>query len=1479
MRYVETWPGKAYPLGATVRDGGVNVAIFSEVAEGVDVCLIAEDGAETRVPLLEVDAFVWHAFLPGVGAGQRYGFRVHGPYDPAQGLRCNPAKLLLDPYAKAITGTFDGHESAFGYRFDDPETRNDDDSLGHVPLSVVVDTAFDWQDDARPETPYSRSLIYEAHVKGLTWLHPDVPEALRGTYAGIAHPAIIEHLHRLGVTAIELMPVHQFVSDPHLHEQGLSNYWGYNTIGFFAPHAAYASGSGGEQVAEFKAMVRDLHRAGIEVILDVVYNHTAEGNHLGPTLSFRGIDNAAYYRLVDDDRRHYLDYTGTGNSLNAGHPQPLRMIMDSLRYWANDMHVDGFRFDLAATLAREFYDVDQLATFFELVQQDPIVSRAKLIAEPWDIGPGGYQVGNFPPQWTEWNGKYRDTIRDFWRGEPETLGEFAERLAGSADLYEGTGRRPVASINFITAHDGFTLRDLVSYNEKHNDANGEDNQDGESHNRSWNGGAEGDTDDADVLRVRARQQRNLLATLLLSQGVPMLSHGDELGRTQHGNNNVYAQDSELSWVHWDEADEALIDFTAALARLRAEHPTFRRVRFFTGRAVRRGSGEPLPDLEWWSPVGAPMADEDWDAPFVKAAGVFLHGQGIRGRDDRGQRITDVNALLCFNASENGVDFVLPPAEYSPGWSVIVDTAAGCGGRAARSTRGCTAGGDHPTHRAIDDGAAGRAGVTSKLPRSTYRLQVRDGFDLFDVAELVDYLHELGVDWLYLSPLLTASPGSDHGYDVVDVSAIDPDRGGHDGLVAAAAAAHGRGMGVLVDIVPNHVGVAVPSQNAWWWDVLAAGRESGYAEAFDIDWDAADGRVRLPIGHDEATLTLVDGDLDYGGVRLPVAPGTEEGTPEQVLARQHYEVVPWQRGDDLLNYRRFFAVSTLAAVRVDVPWVFEETHAEIARWFAEGLVDGLRVDHPDGLRDPGRYLDDLARLTGGAYVLVEKILEGDERLPAHWQTAGTTGYEALGVLERVLTDPLGREALVALDGRLRGGGPSWSELSHDARRQIADGILQSEVRRAARLLPDLGDPDAVADAVAELISCFEVYRTYLPAGLGHLAAAAERARARRPDLRPLLDAVERAAGDLQHPFALRLQQTTGMVMAKGVEDTAFYRYSALASLTEVGGDPSQFALPLTEFHTHQQRRLAAHPAGMTTLTTHDTKRSEDVRARIDVFSELPEEWERAFERLRSAVPLGEGGLEHLLWQSIVGAWPASRERLHAYATKAAREASVSTSWPRPDDAFEARLHAAVDSAFDDEAVAGALAEIVGRVRGPGWSNALTAKLVQLTSPGVPDLYQGSELWETSLTDPDNRRPVDFAAARRALAAVDARDAVDARGAGSLPPIDETGHAKLLVVSRALRLRRDRPDLFTRYAPLDAVGDRAGHLIAFDRGGAITLGTRLPVGLEAGGGWADTEVLLPGRPFVDVITGRAVEGDRVRVGDVLDRYPVALLAVVP
>ena len=671
----EIWPGKAYPLGATYDGSGTNFAVFSEAAEQVELCLFDVDGAETRVTLPEVDGFVWHGFIPNIEPGQRYGYRVYGHYDPAAGQRCNPNKLLIDPYAKAIDGTFEWNQSLFGYNFGDPDSRNNDDSAARMPKSVVINPYFDWGVDRPPGHEYADTVIYEAHVKGLTQTHQEIPEQIRGTYAAVAHPVIIEHMKSLGVNAIELMPVHHFVNDSTLVDKGLTNYWGYNTIGFFAPEPKYSSSATpGGQVQEFKAMVRALHEADIEVILDVVYNHTAEGNHLGPTLSMRGIDNAAYYRLVDNDKRYYLDYTGTGNSLNVGHPHTLQLIMDSLRYWVTEMHIDGFRFDLAATLAREFYDVDRLSSFFELVQQDPTVSQVKLIAEPWDLGPGGYQVGNFPPQWTEWNGKYRDTARDYWRGEPATLDEFASRLTGSADLYEHTGRRPVASINFVTAHDGFTLRDLVSYNDKHNEANGEGNRDGESNNRSWNCGAEGPTKDPAVNALRARQQRNFLTTLLLSQGVPMISHGDELGRTQQGNNNVYCQDNELSWINWAQADTDLMKFTRAVSALRTAHPVFRRRRFFSGKPVGRRGAEGLPDITWFAPDGSEMTEEDWESSFAKSIAVYLNGHGLPDLDVRGQRVTDDSFVLCFNAHDESIEFTLPPTDFGAAWVPVIYTA-------------------------------------------------------------------------------------------------------------------------------------------------------------------------------------------------------------------------------------------------------------------------------------------------------------------------------------------------------------------------------------------------------------------------------------------------------------------------------------------------------------------------------------------------------------------------------------------------------------------------------------------------------------------------------------------------------------------------------------------------------------------------------------------------------------------------------------
>jgi isoamylase len=670
---MQIWPGAAYPLGATWDGSGTNFALFSEVADRVQLCLFDAAGTETRLDVTEVDGFVWHCYLPTIGPGQRYAYRVTGPYDPKQGHRCNPAKLLLDPYGKAVDGSLRWDQALFDYQAGNPGRPNDSDSAPFMPRNVVINPYFDWSGDRPPRTPYHQTVIYEAHVRGLTMRHPGVPDEFRGTYSGLASSAIIEHLTRLGVTAIELMPVHQSVPEHELTERGLTNYWGYNTIGFLAPHNAYSSSAEPHgQVAEFKSMVKALHSAGIEVILDVVYNHTAESGALGPTLSFRGIDNAAYYRLDDNDPSVYLDYTGCGNSLNVRHPHALQLIMDSLRYWILDMHVDGFRFDLASALARELHEVDRLSAFFELVQQDPVVSQVKLIAEPWDVGDGGYQVGKFPPLWTEWNGKYRDTVRDFWRGQPASVPEFASRLSGSSDLYETSARRPVASINFVTCHDGFTLADLVSYNHKHNEANGDGNADGSNDNRSWNCGTEGPTDDPAITELRNRQARNFLATLLLSQGVPMLLAGDELGRTQQGNNNAYCQDNELSWVDWESAGKHadLLEFTSDLIALRREHPVFRRRRFFSGELGGRR------DISWLTPAGAEMTNADWQASNTRSLAVLLNGEAITEPGPRGEPITDQSFLLLFNAHDMPVTFTLPGTASD--WHVVVDTAATVG---------------------------------------------------------------------------------------------------------------------------------------------------------------------------------------------------------------------------------------------------------------------------------------------------------------------------------------------------------------------------------------------------------------------------------------------------------------------------------------------------------------------------------------------------------------------------------------------------------------------------------------------------------------------------------------------------------------------------------------------------------------------------------------------------------------------------------
>lgn len=676
---MKRWPGRPYPQGATWDGEGVNFALFSENATGVELCLFDHKDHEKeshRIWVEERTDQVWHLYLPEVRPGQVYGYRVHGPYEPEAGHRFNPSKLLIDPYAKALTGIIKWSDAMFGYRVGDPAedlSYDERNNAGNIPKCVVIDQAFTWGGDTLLETPWDKTVIYEVHVKGLTMRHPDVPKELRGTYAGLASPPIIEYLQRLGVTAVELLPIHHFVTDKHLYDRGVTNYWGYNSIGFLAPDIRYSAfPDRGRKVYEFKTMVKTLHSAGIEIILDVVYNHTGEGNQMGPTLSFRGIDNATYYRLMPDNPRYYKDYTGCGNTLNVRHPRTLQLIMDSLRYWVLEMHVDGFRFDLASTLARELHDVDKLSAFFDIIHQDPVLSQVKLIAEPWDLGEGGYQVGNFPPGWAEWNGKYRDAIRRYWKGDGGLLGEMAYRLSGSSDLYEASGRRPFASINFVTAHDGFTLRDLVSYDQKHNEANGENNRDGTDDNLSWNCGVEGPTDNPAILELRERQKRNFLATLLLSQGVPMICGGDEVGRTQHGNNNAYCQDSEISWFDWnlDRSSQQLLAFTRQVIQLQQEHPVFQRRRFFQGRRIR---GSEVKDISWLRPDGKEMDDEEWNKGF-QALALRLAGDAIEEADSRGRPIKDDTFLLLLNAYQDPVSFTLPAHKRGIRWELVFDTA-------------------------------------------------------------------------------------------------------------------------------------------------------------------------------------------------------------------------------------------------------------------------------------------------------------------------------------------------------------------------------------------------------------------------------------------------------------------------------------------------------------------------------------------------------------------------------------------------------------------------------------------------------------------------------------------------------------------------------------------------------------------------------------------------------------------------------------
>ncbi len=1652
---MRTLPGSPHPLGASWDGDGVNVALYSENATGVDLCLFDEHGGETRIPLTARTAFVWHAYVPGIGPGQRYGFRVAGPYEPHAGLRFNPEVVLLDPYARAVDGVERWDEGCFGYDLGGKEEDlrpTGRPQLG-APRAVVIDPTFDWEDDAPPRTPLHQSVLYEAHVRGLTRLHPEVPAALRGTYAGVAHPAIVKHLRDLGVTAIELMPVHAFVDDKILLDKGLRNYWGYNSVSFFAPDVRYRSGTTlGSEVRELKEMVKALHRAGIEVILDVVYNHTAEGNHLGPTMSFKGIDNPTYYRLVGEDPRYYFDYTGTGNTLNVRHPQVLALIMDSLRYWAGEMHVDGFRFDLASTLARSLHEVDRLSSFFTLIHQSPTLSQVKLIAEPWDVGEGGYQVGNFPVRWAEWNGKYRDSVRALWRGDGGKAGEVAYRITGSSDLYESSGRKPSASINLITAHDGFTLRDLVSYEHKHNEANGEGNRDGAENEHNWSCGAEGPTDDPAIVALRRRQQRNLLATLILSQGTPMLVAGDEMGRTQQGNNNAYCQDNPTSWVAWDldQEQRALLRVTRRLLRIRREHPSLHRSKFFQGRSVH---GTDLHDLLWFRADGAQVDAADWRDPSTRSFAMFLAGRGIDDVDEHGRPLVDDDLLLVVNAGGGDVTFSIPTlSSVRGGWQLLVDTADDAAEEKVEGGETTTLVGRSLKLFRAASGVLRRGGALHTLG-ATYRLQLHAGFGFREATAIIDDLVELGVTDVYTSPIFTAAPGSTHGYDVVDHGVVDPQLGGMEGFVAFSDALRERGMGLVVDWVPNHMGIA-SGQNGWWDDVLENGPASIHAETFDVDWsppkEGLKDKVLLPILGDQYGEVLERGELKlvwegafprlaYWERRLPLGPrslipildGALPGTalaaddpdrlelesiitalrhlPERTetspearrerarekevtkrrlaslaerspavrkaiedeltivngrpgepatfdrldatLQQQSYRLASWRVAVEEINYRRFFDINDLAAIRMETHEVFEAAHAVLLRLIEEGRIQALRLDHTDGLYDPQAYFESLQRrfatmhrisatpdaspddLARPLPLLVEKILEHGERMPSAWPVDGTTGYEVAAALGGLWVDARAEDAMTRVYQRFTGDRRSFREHVDQCKRHIVRFSLASEMNMLARALERIAQRNrrsrdftlaGLAQALIEIVVAFPVYRTYLREGEWRseqdeqiIRGAVARARRRNLSLSPTVfrflesvllletEATDEERGDHVR-FALRFQQLTGPVMAKAVEDTAFYRYNRLVCLNEVGGTPSEFGTSVEEFHELNAERARCWPLSMTATSTHDTKRGEDTSARIAVLSEMPDVWRRAVVRWADLAsharreidgqPAPSRGLEYLFFQSLVGAWPLGWsgldgvecmiERVRGFLEKASKEAKEQTSWTSPDAAYDEAVRSYVDAVMRDGHFMADVRAFAEMIAPHGATNGLAQTLLRLCVPGVPDTYQGCEVWNQALVDPDNRRPVDVEARRAVLRNVAAAATRGRDGARDLLEQYRDGGIKAWVTRTALHARRRWRDLFLFG---DAEGlDGGEHLVALTRSHGddrllccvprfsyLLTGGRAPWPL--GEVWGERTLRVPyGGRYRNLFTGDviAISGE-VKIADLLAEVPVALL----
>ena len=1644
-------PGSPHPLGATWDEEGTNFALYSANAEAVELCLFTADGTETRIPLKERTAFVWHAYVPGIPLGQRYGYRVYGPYDPGRGHRFNPNVVLLDPYAKALDGVEDWSRGCFAYEFggEDPDLHPSKQAALGAPRGVVVDTRFDWEGDVLPQTPLQRSVIYEAHVRGFTMRHPEVPEPLRGTYLGMAHPAVIRHLRELGVTAVELMPVHAFVDDKMLVDRGLRNYWGYSSIGFFAPDVRYRSGNEiGAEIRQFKQLVKTLHRAGIEVILDVVYNHTAEGNHLGPTLSFKGIDNATYYKLAPNDARYYYDTTGTGNTLNVRSPQVLALIMDSLRYWASEMHVDGFRFDLAAALARELYEVDQLSSFFTLLHQSPTLARRKLIAEPWDVGEGGYQVGNFPVLWAEWNGRYRDTVRAYWRGDAGQLGEMGYRLTGSADLYEATGRPPAASINLVTAHDGFTLRDLVSYEHKHNDANGEGNRDGNNDERSLNFGVEGPTDDPEIRRRRAVQQRNLLATLLLSQGTPMLVAGDELSRTQGGNNNAYCQDNETSYVDWtlDEERRALLEFTKRVVRLRAEHPALHRSKFFRGLGAQGSSVE---DLLWLAPEGGKFPAERWRDPEARSLGMFLAGRRIDDTDESGRPLVDDNLCILLNAGEAEIDFVLPRLEFvREPWELVLDTTDDHGKErreAGEPTRlpGRSLKVFRSSSRVL------RAGGLLHRLNSTYRLQLHAGFPFSAALAVTPYLSELGITDVYTSPLLQAVAGSTHGYDVTDHGAINGELGGEPGFSAWSDELRRKNIGLLLDFVPNHMGIA-NGQNALWDDVLQHGPASLDADFFDIDWVPAradlQNRVLLPILDGQYGDALERGDLKlalsdfqiklcYFDRRLPLAidslgallelavmksllleedparrelesivyslgrlpPRTripleerrararethvlrrrlgdllreseavrrglgdaiaefngEQGVSasfdplDRLLSLQSYRLASWRVAVEEINYRRFFDINDLAAVRMESTPVFERSHALVFRLIDDRRVNALRLDHTDGLYDPRAYFEALQRRftperptadrgpddsARPLPILVEKILGRGESLPTAWPVDGTTGYDFTAAVEGLWVDPEAERLFTELYQRISGDERTFGEHVYEAKRRVLDHGMVSEVTLLAARLQRIALAHrsyrdftlmSLTQAIKEVIAAFPVYRTYLsgtpePNELDrHLIRVSVRlARLRNPDLDPsIFDFLERqllgdpsSGGALSDSlsFALPFQQLTGPIMARAVEDTAFYRYQRLACLNEVGGNPARFGTSVRDFHVTNEERARDWPLAMSTTSTHDTKRGEDAAARIAALTELPRQWSGFVRRAEETLGVDRNALEaarvpdspllYGLLQALVGGWPFGwdgeqgraefSERFRKFALKAAREAKVRTSWMNQNVEYERALDAFLERALENEEFRASVRELCARVDVLGASNALAQCLLRLCSPGVPDTYQGAELWHQAFVDPDNRAPVDFERRRALLTEIREKLGAKATLAAELLGRYPDGAVKLFVTHLALQARKSHPDLFLRgdYEAIDGNSHVVAFTRAFDNERLVCVVPRLvrslmqdKPGFALGPAWqASILDLRHDGVYRNVFTDAVVRvSNGVPLSEILGDFPVALL----